>query len=1702
VCPGGSPLRLKIPRTPGTIRAVDRHGPGPVPFLPVRRGQMTGASFRDDLRVIEAEFATAAGDPDRVAGACSRLRAGLTGETPMPELLGSLLSLTPLLRRRSGRAARELFTLLEEAAAFSAEPWPVLSGLLAARDPELRLRALGDAAALAGKGVLRVDLRVVRGLAELAAESDSILREGGALQQIAAILSGFRAVESTADPDPVLALYLTSSETRIRRLAALILDRDGEPAPAAVRERLLGREIHLQLGRYLDYSRATHLDLIEIAPILGQPPACLASLRDAGSLCGERLLQDVIAELGWARVNLGIRVCTRVAVSVGGSFPLQMSPAEAQLLDGYKPAWRLETRHLFVAHGGRPPGETEGDTGEDPVGRFRSYNLAHAQLLGEILSVAPLSLERVERLLGSMDRVVTDFVFLFSRYEEECAALPRVYAGLRERIVAELGGAIPGRPLSADLTRLVQMFEDPKSLAEVRTLHGLKRYLHQKGLRLGFRLVDSGRATNRSIDLVVASADRILAVASPIRYVDFEPDEDSGGAESIPYPVRVVADGFGRQLLQGGGKLPDVKVFCYGNEVHYFVAFGNHPAFLRIDFSPPLSGGMIDLEYYGVSKYELTEHPEPELPAIRHFFRRLDFDAKVANTRIHARYDKERAVDLAELYDRVEGLFRLVPHLMELDWTIGSLRLSEEARRDVAMAWCDFLLRWGVLPVDSFLTRDRQGILWRTETEPGGGEREIVWPGTGPYSDRFVVPEPEGFSAHLEAALAGRGLTSLAPLTPRGRIPFGQLPLERTILRPLREAIDRGEIVEGPDGLAPAPSTRYEPLHEARCFADLLSATGTEGLRFEKAARLASIVAPLERSLRFRTTGSVNGYEVQRARLTLRGGSLALFVLRDGGGIARLAIASSGELPCRVRGGAAEELQLDATVLTALLRKNGYLTPGIGPERVEGLPDVAARALRSLFTTPNPQRRAAPLPGERVLLGVSASPGRSAGVARFGTAGRNPIDLEGAILVARTVSPEENAYLYRCSGIVTTGGGILSHAGLLAVQFRKPSLLVPGRWDSSGGGTPSLLYPVFDYEEAREQVGGVAVKMRRNIREREERLCEGDLVVLDADEGTLRVLGHDRDTLALHEELRQMREIGFRLAGVTADRDLLDLRGRRLRARHHLERLLARLRDPLVARSVVWELLVGDLVSAPATTRTEKADLLRILITNPAVDRVVGECAIEGLNDLEGRVASRMEEALRLIPDAEEAYEIFCRRLEILRLRGTLQGVRELLGDCGLDGGGEAPIDTTALERLARDRISDLVERLVSVLAGVRGPIRPRATVRHLLRQIERLEGVHPDAGAGSRRLQGVRARLAAEDDAAVRKASSRRVLRPEDGGLELRNLIGSKAANLAEVERLLGERIVPAWFVVTDAALRDLLVRRLGEDGPVLSEAIESILAQGATGDAQKSFLIRKLWEGVSLPGDLETEMLAAYRTLGEPETEEDKGGPFVAIRSSGREEDLEDVARAGEFTTFLFVRGAGSFLHSVKLAWAGLWTERAIHNRAVLGVGAGGVGGGLIVQRIVRSRAAGVLQTENIGEGRLGEMVINVGLGMGEGIVSGSVGADQIVVAKGGHPEEGPLRFRYVTNDKREKVVFDARRGSGTVRVETLYHERFRPAMEYVEICELVGAAARLEGAYGCPLDIEFAIEGTRLAILQARPVVTFAAVLLETRDRYPMQ
>jgi hypothetical protein len=1024
---------------------------------------------------------------------------------------------------------------------------------------------------------------------------------------------------------------------------------------------------------------------------------------------------------------------------------------------------------------------------------------------------------------------------------------------------------------------------------------------------------------------------------------------------------------------------------------------------------------------------------------------------------------------------------------MDLDWTIGALPLDEDARRRVADAWARAFARWGALPFDRLLTRDRRAVLARTESGPLG-EREVAWNGEGPCPDGPAAPLPEpAFRAALDRVRA------LGVETPPGSARFagpgfGQVRLEAEILRPLRRAIARGQVTVSGGRLEAAPPSRFRREHEAERFARILTAGGAES---ERAVAVAAGLAPLERIVRFRTTGSVDGREVQRARLDSAGETLGIFVLRDELGIARLAELSRDEV-LRAPPAAGPEAATGADLAAVLRRLDcpAAAAPALPPD-----PSAAARDALARLRVPPAPAAAPPAPGERVVPGTAASPGRATGPLRIAARGRSPRDYEGFILAAPALTPADNAAIHRAEGVLSTGGAVLSHAGMIARESGKPALLLEGRWregDGPAAGPPALVLATEDYREEEREVAGHPVRIRHDVVERDLELRDGDLVVLDADEAVLRVLGGDPEALALHECLRAFARADVRLARARGGPDVLALRGDRLRARRRLEQQLARVRDPGVARHAVREILLGDAVSAGPAGCEERARLLSPLLAAPAVGAAARECVRDAVRRLARRFESARDRAAERIPTAAEC-EVLALRARARETGSALESARETLRRCGVPPGVDAPaadrLDAPALGRL-RELRAGLASDVMRA-ASHRGDAR----LRHLLRRVDRVDaalGTPPEERA---RLAGPRLALDVADHASRRRAEGRRVVPPGEAGLELAAEVGWKAANLAEIARLVGEDAVPAWFAVTDAAFREVM------DGPAadrpgagesLGAAIDRVLRDRGGTDAVRSARVRALWEAVRLPAALVREVAEAYDGLG--------GGDVpVAVRSSTREEDSETAARAGEFDTFLFVRGRLALLHHLKRAWAGFWTERAIHNRGVLGAAA--VGGGVIVQRMIPARVAGVAQTANTATGDLREIIVNAGFGLGEGIVSGRVAADRIAVAKEGDPSREPLRFRCVTADKTEQVVPNRLAGIGTVRVPTLSHQRLRPALDSVELAELVRTALFLEGAYGYPLDLEFALEGTRLWILQARPVAALDRLLRDSLDRYPL-
>lgn len=1665
------------------------------------------------IKAIAGKFNLSIVQPEQVKSDCDQL-AALYKKAASESTFINVEPLFPLLQKRSGIVAEHLFALLATIATDQVNVRPFVEALLSSRDKSLVIKSLQVSLTLAEKGTLKVSHSFLQFVATRLEADPTIYEEGDAMLFISDIIKKYKPGSKLLQNDPVLTLYIKEESLELRRLAARILDMGNKPVNHDVAESVLGDEMARFFAPYFNFTGTRHVDLLNL-----QPDA-MASLKSdfiaAKEVIGDRLLCEVISKTGWDRMNLGIQVQAMTGVSVGNSLPYMVSDLEAGFLSNCGPADHISKQYLIIACGGQISDKQHSITENDPITRFRSYNLNHASLLTDFLDIGPLSVEKVLDIIRRMDQIVEDYVALFKHFSDECSILPAVYQKIRKKVTDELEGNTHKPQFSADLTRLVQSFEEPRSVGGVRTLHGLKRYLHQTGLTMGFKLAIGGRSPNRTIDILVAGEEGVKFSFKKIRFADFEPHLHGGAnIPHIPYTVKLLIDGFTRQMLHGQEQFPGVDIFCYGNEVHYYFGFRNHPAFLRIDYAPPLRGGMIDLEYFGVSNYQLDQHPNISLDAIKAFFQRIEFEIQIQGVRIHARYDKERALTLGDLCDKACQLFRLAPYFMDLDWVIGSLEMERKAKQKVTEAWIEYFLHWGFLPLKTVLTKKRTGILCGHIHGPTG-EIEKIWSGEGKYSDIFTGCPPAGFYSNLINIFREQGLEILAPSAKEGKMHPGQLDIEKRVLSPLRLAIKRGEFLLTSDGLKIQSSELFERVHEAEVFAELLSSELNE---MASAIATARLVRPMERSIKFNTTGDVNGYNVQKAVLGLRGEKISFFVLRGAKEMIRLAFFTRDRVVYKSRPDSSSRwisnVNYNVIDLAELLKANDF---------IDTLPKInfmSDRQKASVFLDEINQsvfpEGKAPLRGDRLVTGLKASPGYTVGKALFGTDGRNPQEFRGAILVATSIRPEDTTFLYYANGIISTGGGILSHAGLIAMQFRKPALIISGKWQTDISGRNTLILKSVDFKVIHSKIAEYRVSIRTDIQEKEYSVHEGDLIILNARSGNLRILGQDNNILALHEGFRLYNSANEALSIVNHEKDILNLRGRLLRARHQLENVLRRCNDPVLARYAIFEIMLNGPESGINMRSADKFFLLSVLLSNRFTAYEGREYLLQIMIDLESSFKESVHKAFHDIPTSQYVFEILYLRLDIIHHMHAVESALKAMIACGIEYPNLEKFKQEHLETLVHVRLTYLKRKLLEQIRYITEKRTFDFRLRHLIRQVDRISGIFPISKRKNLTIHDAKEKMTILDKLKCKEFSHHLIIESKDCGFELYNYIGWKAANLAEIQRLGTEDLVPPWFVVTDLAFNQMMQTQIKEIDlgmgyqfdvkQTLREAIANILSRKDISNLQKSIQIRTLWERIRLPEELSSEVIKAYKNItGNQPVDDKKGKPadliYVAVRSSSLEEDTEAAAHAGEFETYLYIRGDDQILHYLKRTWSGLWTERAIHNRALMGGEDKLKGGGVIVQRMVNSRVSGVLQTVNIPKGNIREMVINAGLGLGEGVVSGTVAADQVTVTKGVDPEKELLRFSYITSDKTYQIIFNQHAGFGTIRSQTIYHQRLRPAMEYVELCQLVRNAAALEKAYGYPLDIEFGIEEDHLWILQARPVASFLTVLNETTERYPLK
>jgi pyruvate, water dikinase len=284
----------------------------------------------------------------------------------------------------------------------------------------------------------------------------------------------------------------------------------------------------------------------------------------------------------------------------------------------------------------------------------------------------------------------------------------------------------------------------------------------------------------------------------------------------------------------------------------------------------------------------------------------------------------------------------------------------------------------------------------------------------------------------------------------------------------------------------------------------------------------------------------------------------------------------------------------------------------------------------------------------------------------------------------------------------------------------------------------------------------------------------------------------------------------------------------------------------------------------------------------------------------------------------------------------------------------------------------------------------------------------------------------------------------------------GGKGASLARMAAL-GLPVPPGFVIPAEA-----LVACLPDRGVELRELL------AADSSRETANRARALVLAAELPGDLRDAIAAAYRALGDQ--------PPVAVRSSARAEDSDAASYAGQQETYLHVRGLDEVVRRTRDCWASFFSERALFYRARKG-SLGDMGMAVVVQRMVVADVAGVLFTCDPVQRRRDRMVVEAVFGLGEAAVSGRVTPDHFVIAR-----DGEVKKRRIAEQPFALVSGPA---GGTTERELSADEGGAPTLDEARLRALAVLGDDLERRLGTPQDIEWALAGGDLYVLQARPV-----------------
>ena len=318
--------------------------------------------------------------------------------------------------------------------------------------------------------------------------------------------------------------------------------------------------------------------------------------------------------------------------------------------------------------------------------------------------------------------------------------------------------------------------------------------------------------------------------------------------------------------------------------------------------------------------------------------------------------------------------------------------------------------------------------------------------------------------------------------------------------------------------------------------------------------------------------------------------------------------------------------------------------------------------------------------------------------------------------------------------------------------------------------------------------------------------------------------------------------------------------------------------------------------------------------------------------------------------------------------------------------------------------------------------------------------------------------------------------------------LVGGKNASLGEMRKELSEKgiNIPDGFALTTKAywyyLKENKVDKKLKEIFVKFDP-KSLQSLKETGKAARKAILQ-----AKFPKDLEKEILASYYELSQKYNQKNTD---VAVRTSGVAEDQPTMSFAGQFETYLNIKGKEDLLNAIKKCIASTFSDRAIAYREEKKVPHLKFGLSVGIQKMVRSdlASAGVIFTLDTETGFPDVILINSSYGLGEILVKGRVTPDEFYVHKPTLRQGFKSIILKNLGRKDKKYVYS--KTGGLKEVNVLSAQQLKFSLTDEEILILAKWSCLIEKHYKIPQDIEWAKDGKTglLFIVQSRPETVHA-------------